>query len=517
MATVAAGTAVAALGAVAPASSFAASPRARVGAAAVLPDGAHVTGHARAHTRMHLTVALAPRDPVALQTFATAVSTPGSADYGDYLNLHQFAHRFGASARSLAAVKRSFRAQGLKVGAVSANQLSLKVSGTTGQVEHALATHIAQVRLANGRRAYANTTAPTLPVAVAGDVQSVVGLQDTVLDTSQIARGHARQGAAKPLTSAPQVFTGGGPQPCASASALQTMGYTGDQIATAYSVPGYYQAGDQGQGQTIAIFEEGQPYPQSDVSTFLACYGITTPVNLVPVDGGPGAYAAGTSDDTEAMLDIDNVAELAPKATLDVYSAPNTATANIDTLTAIVNGPAQVVSISYGACESQVAANVAPENTLLQQAAAEGKSVFSSSGDAGDAICSQHSTTDLTASVIDPGAQPFTTAVGGTTLSAIGPPPTEEVWNEGGDTTAGSNGHGGEQSGASGGGISTRWAMPSYQQGAAASLGVINAASIQSGTSCGSTYCRELPDVSADAAASTGYVIYSSSHERLGA
>ena len=67
------------------------------------------------------------------------------------------------------------------------------------------------------------------------------------------------------------------------------------------------------------------------------------------------------------------------------------------------------------------------------------------------------------------------------------------MWNDG-------NGSG------SGGGLSTQWPMPSYQSQAASSVGVINSASIQNGISCGSTYCREVPDVSADADAQTGYV-----------
>jgi hypothetical protein len=49
--------------------------------------------------------------------------------------------------------------------------------------------------------------------------------------------------------------------------------------------------------------------------------------------------------------------------------------------------------------------------------------------------------------------------------------------------------------------------MPSYQSGAASSLGVINSNS--SGAPCGtSSFCREVPDVSADADPQTGYSVY---------
>jgi subtilase family serine protease len=88
--------------------------------------------------------------------------------------------------------------------------------------------------------------------------------------------------------------------------------------------------------------------------------------------------------------------------------------------------------------------------------------------------------------------------VGGTTLSALGPPPTQKSWNDSS-----------RQTGASGGGLSSQWAMPFYQSGAPSSLHVISSHS--SGTPCGASagsYCREVPDVSADADPYTGYLIY---------
>ena len=504
---------VASLGGLAAAPASASIGRSRVAAASTrhLPARARVAGRVSPSRRLALTIALQPRDPLALSSFATAVSTPGSPQYGQFLSVPQFARRYGATTVALAAVKRAMRAGGLRVGSVSANQLSVTVSGTAAHVERTFQTTIAQVRLANGRRAYANTTPATLSGAVAGDVQGVVGLDSATKDLSQLSRAPSRaaggrRAAPRARAHSAQEVTGG-PQPCNTIANQFPSGYTADQIATAYGVSPFYQAGNEGQGQTVALYEPGAPYPQSDVGAFLACYGITTNVTQVPVDGGPGAYS--NQDDGEVTLDIDNVAALAPKANILVYDSGNQATNGIDTLTAIVSqNQAKIVSISYGQCEAQLTpSTVQAENTLLQEAAAQGQSVFSSSGDAGDATCSQHST-DKGLSVIDPGAQPFNTAVGGTTLSAIGPPPTEEVWNDG--SSGGSNGRGGYDSSASGGGLSTEWAMPSYQSTASSNLGVINSQSIQNGVSCGSTYCREVPDVAADASGTTGYVVYSS-------
>ncbi len=102
---------------------------------------------------------------------------------------------------------------------------------------------------------------------------------------------------------------------------------------------------------------------------------------------------------------------------------------------------------------------------------------------------------NLNLAVSDPASQPYVTSVGGTTVTALGPAPTEKVWN---DRLFYSDGAGG-------GGISETYAMPAYQQ----ALGTVSGSS---GTPCAnaSGNCREVPDVSADADPSTGYVIYDS-------
>ena len=102
---------------------------------------------------------------------------------------------------------------------------------------------------------------------------------------------------------------------------------------------------------------------------------------------------------------------------------------------------------------------------------------------------------NLNLAVSDPASQPYVTAVGGTSLTALGPAPTETTWND--------QLHFAE--GAGGGGISKTFSMPAYQQ----PLGTVTGST---GTPCGNSSgdCREIPDVSADADPSTGYVIYDS-------
>jgi subtilase family serine protease len=490
------------------AGAVASTARIRVGASAPLPRDAHVSGVASSSTVLHMTVALEPQDPSGLAALATAVSTPGSPLFRQYLSVAQFSQRFGALPTHITAVESALRAEGLNVGTVTANDLTIPVTGTAAQVEQAFSISLSQVTLASGRVAYANVQAPALPATIAPYVQGVVGLNGVTPDQPA---GMSKLSAPSPLAkpaSRPQVPTGGGPQPCPTASALQSMGgLTADEVSTAYQFSGLYGAGDLGQGQTIALFEE-QPYDPTDIATYQACYGTSVPISNVDVDGGPGPDQSGTTDDGESALDIEQVIGLADKANIVVYQGPQTST--VDIISAIVSQDrAKVISSSYGVCEALTGGTVInAENTLLQEAAAQGQSFFISSGDSGSNMCFQADQSNTSLSVIDPGGQPFATGVGGTTLFAggnsfyvPGGPQVEAVWNDGFTNNRASG---------TGGGISSSFTMPSYQSGAATSLGVVNANS--SASPCGGqTFCREVPDVSADADPETGYVVYSTS------
>jgi kumamolisin len=492
-------------------SATASTSRLRVQAAAALPTGAHALGAMRTTAPLKLTVALRPQNASALQSFATAVSTPGSVSYRHFLTVDQFATRFGAKPSQIAAVQSQLRSQGLTVGAPSANHLTLPVTGSVAQVQSAFSTKLSKVKLSDGHSTYLNSEAVALPASVAGDVQGVIGLDGSAVPQPQYAKSPARRALRlRTADSAGAQEATGGPQPCSAATAVQQQfrqqgdaPRTADNLATAYNFSPYYLAGDLGQGQTVALFEEGAPYPQSDVGEFQGCYGTSAgTVTLVPVDGGPGPYNPNdpnsTNGDGEVTLDIDVVNEMAPQAKILVYSAPGTAAAAVDTLTAIVSqNQAKVVSISYGACEANTpAATSNAQNTLLQEAAAQGQSVFASSGDAGSEMCTQQTQSNTALSVIDPGNQPFITSVGGTELdSYTAAVPNEGVWNSG----PGSG---------SGGGVSKDFTMPAYQSTAATSLGLVNPDSGQGG-GCGGGNCREVPDVAADAASESGYVVFS--------
>jgi subtilase family serine protease len=492
----------------------------RVGSNAPIPAGARALGAVPSTTALQLTVALRPQDPSSLQAFATGVSTPGSALFRHYVTVSEFASRFGATDQQVAAVESSLRSDGLTVGSVLPNHLTISVSGTAAQVEKAFSVSLSQVKLASGRTAYANAQAPALPSTISSYVEGVVGLDSLGTYTAQGVSGHAATpGGLVRSRAIPHAATGG-PTPCSAATNAANAprsqgvgGYTADVIAQAYQFPNYYLAGDTGAGQTVALFEL-QPYDPTDIAQYQLCYGTNVPITNVPVDGGPGPYTPGKSDDSEAALDLEQVIGLAPGASIQVYEGPNSSTGSLDTLSNIVStNQAKVISSSFGICEALAGGTAMnSENGLYAEAAAQGQSYFVASGDQGSASCSANQPTNTSLSVLDPAAQPFVTGVGGTNLYASngqgdvfyvpGDTAIESVWNDG--STQNSQGQGVAH--ATTGGLSSQWPMPSYQSGSATSLGVINANSHNG--PCGAALCRETPDVSADGDSNTGYAVF---------
>jgi subtilase family serine protease len=479
----------------------------RVGVAPTLPRGAHQLGTLASGAEIPVDITLNPRDPSGLAAFAQAVSTPGSAEDRHYLTVAQFRQEFAPTDAQIASVRAGLESAGLDPGAVSANGLLIQLSATAAQLSAAFSTSFDTVELPDGRAAYANTSAPQLSSALAGVVQGVIGLDDL---TVPHALGFAPDTAAPHVpisswrsaeaTSSPPTDTAA-VTPCAAATnAIGTHGggYTADEIASAYGLTSLYAEGDEGAGQTVALMEF-EPFSLSDVAAYNACYdidgGSTSDVSTISVTAGDQAGAGSGAGSGEAALDIEQVLGLAPDATVAVFESPNSDAGDIDGYTAMVDSSAKVISTSWGECEPLAGPSALDaENTIFEQAATEGISVYAAAGDSGSTDCDDDSRrSDPTLAVDDPASQPDVTSVGGTSLAS---PADQSVWNDSGD-----------QGGAGGGGVSTQWAMPSYQSGAPGDLGVVNPLSSTTACQAAGAYCREVPDVSADADPGTGYVI----------
>jgi hypothetical protein len=297
------------------------------------------------------------------------------------------------------------------------------------------------------------------------------------------------------------VTTATGPQPCTgpgTISAAQTyygFGYLANQIAQAYQLTPFYQEGDEGQGQTIALLEL-EPNSANDIAAYQGCYQTHATVNYVAVDGGVSGTGIDTTDpgSGEAALDIEQIVGLAPRATIDVYQAPNNVTGILDAYQAMVDNPAvTIISTSWGACE---AGNPLPtlEAPIFATAAEHSISTFAAAGDSGSTDCG---TSAL--AVDDPASQPDVTGVGGTTMPNLAAPSQQFAWN---GSSIGD--------GVTGGGFSALWSEPSWQQAAAAPAQTSAAANgeLSCPAAAGGGYCRGVPDISADADPYTGYIIY---------
>jgi subtilase family serine protease len=243
--------------------------------------------------------------------------------------------------------------------------------------------------------------------------------------------------------------------------------YAPQQIRTAYNVPSNLT----GAGETIVIIDAfGNPYIQGDLATFDSTFGLP-PANLNIICLGPGGTCptyTGTPDQVgwgaEIALDTQWAHAIAPGATIDLVIANSDQ--DPDILAAqqyVVNhNLGDVLSQSFGeweTCLQEEPAIFAATLAVFEKAQQENMSVFASAGDAGSAQYNCPGTA-FVKGVSMPASDPLVTSVGATHLNAnynTGAYRSETVWNNSGQSP---------DFGAGGGGFSTIYARPSYQNSA---------------------------------------------------
>ncbi|MDH6576744.1 protease pro-enzyme activation domain-containing protein [Kitasatospora sp. MAP5-34] len=408
-------------------------------------------GDVPAQQQIPVAVGLKLRNTAELDRFLAAVSDPASDQYGKYLTPAQFKARYAPAQADVEKVKAFLRSQGLTVTGVSDNGQVIDAHGTADQIAKAFGTHESTyVDPKQNRTFFANDAAASLPLAIADLVEGLSGLNDHTVRHSRIV---------KPDNAAPQAAPRG----------LGPAQYDG-----AYR---FDKTGADGAGSTVALWEfDG--YKSSNLTTYDKQFGLSGPaVSTVSVDGA-NYDAAPTDGQGEVELDSEIVRGVAPKAKQLVYEAPNTDAGEIDMAAKIVaDNKASVISISWGSCEPDTtAATMTAVSNNLKQAAAQGISVFSASGDDGSRDCTQSTSGAKVKAVDYPASDPYVTGVGGTNLkvSAANGYASESAWST------------------SGGGVSTQFAKPKWQTG----TGV-------TGT------MRTVPDISSDADPKSGFAIYS--------
>jgi hypothetical protein len=457
------------------------------------PPHSAVLGAVSSAADVHLEVTLKLPDPSAVTSFIASLSDRSSPEFHHFLRPGQFGRLFGPSLSEVSAVEALLRSKGLHPGKVTSDRLLIPVTAAASVVDRAFHVRLLRYRLPGGRVAFTTLSPPSVPVGVASDIDGVVGLSDLVQAHDLLARASEPRALPPESPRALHPRTGG-PTPCPAATtvAVGEGGFTADQLAGYYDMTPLYSLGDFGAGVNVAI-AEFEPNQLSDIDTYQACYGTNATVNYIAVAGGT---ASGPGNDPEAAMDIENVIGLAPAATIDVYQAPTSSNEDVLAVYGAIftNDADKVVSTSWGECEPDDDASDSSfrtsEHTLFELAATQGQTVFAAAGDAGSTDCfgDMNSPNQHEPFVDDPASQPYVVGVGGTSISGG----AESVWN--GSTGAG------------GGGVSS-WCMPAYQDKPSIP-GLISSYSEPSSSCPATGYLREVPDVSADADPTTGYVIY---------
>jgi kumamolisin len=514
----------------------------------------NVTG-SYSSSKMQIEVAVAPRDEAGLNTMLAALYDKNSPSYHRWLTTGQYDARFAPIPAARTAVAKFLSSSGLAV-VPSDSPFLVRATGSSSQIERTFHTTLNTFKDPQGTKYFANSTPVYMPSSLVGASLGVIGLTNTVRDAQHVyrinntlrrtAKASSATSCETPYPTLQQLFgladgtnfaSGYGAGPGCS-------GLTPSQDNSLYGAP-HAGARGKGKGVDIAVFELSA-YLHSDIATWAhQFYGprYNPPLVDVNVDGGPlnpQCPAAdqcppefnGYSGDIEVDADIQTQLAIAPDVShLIVYNAPNdfTGQTSLDEWSAIAKANvADSVSSSWAVCENDAgSAYVQAENTIFRQMAAQGQSVFGGAGDTGAFGCIR-SDGGTNVNVIDPPSQPWVTSVGGTSFENFNPGTNphprypragEAVWNpdnlcsDAGPGPA-NDGQGGffwcTNTGATGGGSSQFWGMPSYQKGP----GVINAnTTVGNGTTHCSlaatgTPCREVPDISANADQYTAYAEY---------
>src|ERR1022692_1838802 len=458
---------------------------------AAMPE--RVNGPAAVSGTLTARVYLASRNPAGLAAYATAVSPPSNALYRHYLTPAQVMTRFAATSEQVAGLRAWLTSAGLTVTAVNDKNLAgayIAARGPVAAASKAFAVSFAVYRGPDGRDDRAPSETATAPASLASAVLAISGL-----DTAS----HLMK---------PEI-----PPPWTN------CGYTPSQIGGAYGVTA---SGMTGKGQTVAIVDAylsptmpadanryakvtgGHGFRPGQYRQFQA--GPLTQADLAAC-GAPGWYG-------EETLDVEAVHGQAADPNIRYVAAGSCTDPDLLTALALIvnRNLASIVSNSWGDLAQYATLNAAYDTTF-EVGAAEGIGFFFSSGDSGyenpgEDPGSPHNQVDY------PTSSPYVTSVGGTSL-AIGKNKNYE-WETSWGTVLDPLAADGRRwqftppgtfpaqyGGSSGGGASTQYSQPAYQQRVVpASLAIHR----PDGTTS-ATPMRVVPDVSALADPSTGFLV----------
>ncbi len=395
-------------------------------------------GRAFPMERMMLLLKRSPEQEAALNKFMEEQTDPKSANFHHWLTPEEFGAKYGPSDYDIQAVTNWLANQGFTVDQVTKGRTIIEFSGDAGRVQDAFQTEIHHFQV-NGEAHIANTIDPQIPEALSPVVAGIVSLHNFFpkpmhhfLGDFTRTKGSAGWTPLNPeTTSRPQYLVPG------SSPNFELV--TPLDFAAIYNLTPLWSAGITGAGQTIAIAGRSD-VSLSDVQTFRSSFGLPANNPVFIVNGtDPGVPSA--DDKVENTLDVEWSGAVAKNATIKFVTTKSTSTsdgASASALYIINNNVAKVMSFSYGNCElAYGTAGNAANNSLWQQAAAQGITAFVASGDQGSAACDGGGTAPYGAgsglAVSGASTTPYNVAVGGTDFNWANL--TKTYWNTGAANT----------------------------------------------------------------------------------
>ncbi|MDW5594913.1 S53 family peptidase [Conexibacter stalactiti] len=414
------------------------------------------------------------RPEAAARAAVAAVADPAAASYRGFSTARAVAARYGASAATVAGLRRSARRHGLVVR-VDRSRLFARLSGDVRRLERVFGVKIVH-SYDNDTLSYgwsvAGGRALRLPRDMRPHVREVVasytrsqrgapGAEANGADAAEPAGARAPRGTTAAATTLAPANAGTWSGGCEAAR--RTGAYAFAQVRTAYGLDALGAA--PGGGGAVAIVNVGEGVAAEDVAVGGRCFGLPElATRTLRSDGQARPFGRGSFEPQEDLALVRGMAPglravtfaqawlapelwfLAPAAVLAAPSLPDT------------------LSISYGQCERQIRARSAPLaaragaellDSVLVRLGLAGVGAFASAGDFGSSCNGQPY-----AGVTWPASSPFLTAVGGTrlVLDAGNARVDEVVWN---DLAWLASVDGG---GAGGGGFSAVSERPPYQR-----------------------------------------------------
>jgi pseudomonalisin len=362
-------------------------------------------------TPIHVNVALQIQNRDALTQYIAAVNEPSSPLYTQELEPAQFTAAYAPSSAQVQAVVSYLKGAGFTNVAPEANNLMIAADGNVAAVRKAFNTQIGSY-LVGGKSIFANQTAAQVPAQFEGIVGSVLGLNNGGVMTFPMAVN---------AVSLPN-FPGS---------------YRPANLWTAYDVA----STPTGSKTPIAIFAEGDV---TGVISDLRLAETNNKLTKVPVTVEQvGIANPDTSGADEFDMDTQYSTGMANNVShLYIYAASSMTDADIALMfnRFAAQKLARAGSASFGLCEVFAyldGSMLADDNSFLE-AAAQGQTVFASSGDTGSACIVGTGENGVPGEGIPmveyPASSPYVIGAGGTTLvtNADGSYNTEISWYAGG-------------------------------------------------------------------------------------